>query len=107
MIPLVVGAFGEVNEELEKVLKRVAKAAAAETDDSQFHLWATRKVTLATKSLLFECLVPERVGHAVGTGSTSRVQIRSQPRLKSRKGFFCVSTQGGFWEISYVRHKLE
>jgi hypothetical protein len=32
VIPLVVGAFGEVNEELEKVLKRVAKAAAAETD---------------------------------------------------------------------------
>ena len=32
VIPLVVGAFGDVNEELEKVLKRVAKAAAAETD---------------------------------------------------------------------------
>ena len=32
VIPLVVGAFGEVNEALEKVLKRVAKAAAAETD---------------------------------------------------------------------------
>ena len=32
VIPLVVGAFGEVNEALEKVLKRVAKAAAAGTD---------------------------------------------------------------------------
>ena len=69
---------------------------------------ATRKVTLATKSLLFEYLVPERVGHSVGTGSTSRVLgNRSQPRLKLRKGFLCFNSQGGFWEISYVRHKLE
>ena len=30
--PLVVGAFGDVNEALEKVLKQVAKAAAAGTD---------------------------------------------------------------------------
>jgi hypothetical protein len=53
---------------------------------------ATCKVTLATKSLLFEYLVPERVEHAVGTGSTSRVQIRSRPRRKSRKGFFWEET---------------
>jgi hypothetical protein len=32
VILLVVGAFGDVNEALEKVLKRIAKAAAAETD---------------------------------------------------------------------------
>ena len=32
VIPLVVGAFGDVNEALEKVLKQVAKAAAAEID---------------------------------------------------------------------------
>jgi hypothetical protein len=32
VIPLVVDAFGDVNEAVEKVLKRVAKAAAAETD---------------------------------------------------------------------------
>jgi hypothetical protein len=32
VIPLVVGAFGDVNEALEKVLKQVAKVAAAETD---------------------------------------------------------------------------
>ena len=32
VIPLVVGAFGDVNEALEKVLKQVAKAAAATTD---------------------------------------------------------------------------
>jgi hypothetical protein len=32
VIPLVVGAFGDVNEALEKVLKRVAKAAAAGID---------------------------------------------------------------------------
>ena len=32
VIPLVVGAFGDVNEALEKVLKQVAKAAAAGTD---------------------------------------------------------------------------
>jgi hypothetical protein len=32
VIPLVVGAFGDVNEELEKVLKQVAKAAAAGTE---------------------------------------------------------------------------
>jgi hypothetical protein len=57
---------------------------------------ATRKVTLATKSLLGEYLVPERVGHAVGTGSTSRVQIRSRPRLKSRKGFFVFQLKGDF-----------
>ena len=41
------------------------------------HCEATRKVTLATKSLLLEYLVPERVGHAVGTGSMSRVLIRT------------------------------
>jgi hypothetical protein len=38
---------------------------------------ATRMVTLSTKSLLFEYLVPERVGHSIGTGSTSRVLIRT------------------------------
>jgi hypothetical protein len=32
---------------------------------------ATRMVTLSTKSLLFEYLVPERVRHSVGTGSSS------------------------------------
>ena len=57
---------------------------------------ATRMVTLSTKSLLFEYLVPERVGHSVGTGSTSRVLIRTQTRLKSMMGFSCVSTQGDF-----------
>jgi hypothetical protein len=57
---------------------------------------ATRMVTLSTKSLLFEYLVPERVGHSVGTGSTSRVLIRTQTRLKSLMGFSCVSTQGDF-----------
>ncbi len=36
-----------------------------------------RMVTLPTKSLLFEYLVPERVVHAVRSGSTSRVLIRT------------------------------
>jgi hypothetical protein len=57
-------------------------------------------VTLATKSLLFEYLVPERVGHSVGTGSMRRVLIRSQTRLKSMMGISCVSTQGDFGRSS-------
>jgi len=38
VIPLVVGAFGDVNEALEKVLKQAAKAAAAGTDSQFRHL---------------------------------------------------------------------
>jgi hypothetical protein len=63
---------------------------------------ATRRVTLPTKWLLFEYLVPERVGRTVGTGSTSRVLIRTQTRLKSMIGFFCVSTQGDFGRSSTI-----
>ena len=53
---------------------------------------ATRKVTLATKSLLLEYLVPERVGHAVGTGSTSRAALA---KAEIEKGIFlCFNSRG-------------
>jgi hypothetical protein len=42
VILLVVGAFGDVNEALEKVLKQVAKAAGAGTDCSQFRHLSTQ-----------------------------------------------------------------
>jgi hypothetical protein len=54
--------------------------------------------------LLFEYLVPERVGHAVGTGSMSRVLIRTQTKLKSMRDFLVFHSRG-FWEIPYVREE--
>jgi hypothetical protein len=52
-------------------------------------LKATRMVTLATKSLLFEYLVPERVGHSVGTGP-------HVDKAEMIMGFFLCFTQGDF-----------
>jgi hypothetical protein len=52
-------------------------------------------VTLSKKLLLFEYLVPERVGHSVGTGSKSRVLIRTDKAERSWD-FLCVSIQGDF-----------
>jgi hypothetical protein len=49
-------------------------------------------VTLPTKSLLFEYLVPERVGHRLNKLSTNPHIDRAEMIM----GFFFVSTQGGF-----------
>jgi hypothetical protein len=51
---------------------------------------ATHMVTLATKLLLFEYLVPERVGHAV-----------SHKAERIRYGIFLCFNSRGLWEISY------
>jgi hypothetical protein len=63
--PSVVGAFGDVNEALEKVLKQVAKAAAAGTDglSSQFRHLSTQKggsisnhaPTIQTSHRMWDC----------------------------------------------------
>jgi hypothetical protein len=56
---------------------------------------ATRMVTLPTKSLLFEFLVPERVGHSVGTGSTSSTNNPHVDKAEIDDGIFlCFNSRG-------------